>query len=607
MSSPSAERTSHPRTKATKVFKGHTDFVESVIYFPDGRHMASGSWDKTIRIWNVESGQQVGESLEHDSKVKAIAVSPDGGKIAGRVEGGVIMWDVVGRKRVREVKIDGHEEQGAYALMVSFSPNGRWIATASSDSTSIQLWDVDTGRPVRELQQHVDVIWCLSFSPDGAHIAAGSFVGSFRVLDISTGNTVVGPIQGHADAVTSLVYSPDSRLLVTGSYDKSIRVWDAATGREVGRPMLPRSAIQCIAMSADGKRIASASSDQTVRLWNLETRLQVFQGHSSSIESVAYFPDGRHIASGSRDKTIRIWNVESGKQQGEGLKHDAKVKAIAIAPDGMKIAGRVVGGLIVWDVVRRKRLREIKTDDDSEQSAYALIVAFSPDGRWIATASSASTSIQLWDVDTGSPVRELQQHVDVIWCLSFSPDGAHIATGSFKGSFRVLEISTGKTVVGPVQGHAGAVRSLVYSPDNRLLVTASADGNIRAWDPATGREMGGPMLQPKNVIRCVSISTDGKRIASASSDRILRLWNLETRLQVGDSFAGRPSDWKHSVAFSPNARFVVSGGTQDVYLWDTTVVLDSAVSVVPNSIHMAPVLTSSFRRLDLSPAFENHL
>ncbi|KAH7924648.1 WD40 repeat-like protein [Leucogyrophana mollusca] len=305
---------------------------------------------------------------------------------------------------------------------------------------------------------------------------------------------------------------------------------------------------------------------------------KVFKGHTHFVDSVAYFPDGRHIASGSDDKTIRIWNVETGKQEGETLEHDSEVRAIAIAPDGATIAGRVVGGLIVWDVVTRNRVRAVKLDGELDRAAYALMVAFSPDCRCIATASSMGTSIQLWDVDTGSLVRELQQHVDMVWCLSFSPDGVRIATGSPRGSFRVFDTSTGKTVVGPTRGHADAVTSLVYSPDSCLLVTGSDDGSIRTWDAATGWEVGSPILLPGSAIRGIVISADGKRIAITSADHTVRLWNLETRLQIGDLYASRASSWTRSVAFSPNGRFVIIGGGRDVELWDTAAVLDSAPS-----------------------------
>ncbi|KAH7924649.1 WD40 repeat-like protein [Leucogyrophana mollusca] len=305
---------------------------------------------------------------------------------------------------------------------------------------------------------------------------------------------------------------------------------------------------------------------------------KVFKGHTNGVRAVAYFPHGQHIASGCDDKTIRIWSVETGQQEGEALEHDYEVGAIAISPDGRTIAGRVVNRLIIWDVARRKRVRGVKMDGGSEDVLDQLMVAFSPDGRCIATASSASASIRLWDVDTGSSVKELQPHTNAVWYLSFSPDGACIATGSSDGSCQVLDISTGKTVVGPIRGHTDAVISLVYSPDSRLLVTASDDGSIRAWDGATGQEVGSPMLLPMIPIHCIAISADGKRIASASSDKTVGLWNLETRLQVGDPFTSRAFGWTRTVAFSPNGRFIIGGGSPDINLWDTAAVLDSTPS-----------------------------
>ncbi|KAH7929493.1 WD40 repeat-like protein [Leucogyrophana mollusca] len=253
----------------TKVFKGHTEWVRSVAYFPDGQHIASASEDKTVIIWDVESGRQDGQPLRHDSAVRGIAISPDGRRIAsGMQEDGLVIWDALTRKVVHEVK-GGRVDQPTY------SPDGRWIATASTpEGKVVRLWDADTGRPGREPLKCNGSVWCVAFSPDGSQIAAGSWDGFFQVFDIPTGESVVGPIKGHTGLVRSVVYSPDGCLLVTASDDKSIRVWDSKTGVQVGKPMLGHEAyVTCISISADGRRIASGD-DNTVRVWDLETRVQ---------------------------------------------------------------------------------------------------------------------------------------------------------------------------------------------------------------------------------------------------------------------------------------------------------------------------------------------
>ncbi|KAH7919380.1 cytochrome P450 [Leucogyrophana mollusca] len=212
----------------TKVFEGHTEWVNSVAYFPDGRCMASGSGDGAVIIWDIESGRQSGQPLQHHSSVEWIAISPDGRRIAsGMYDGGLVIWDVQTREVVHEIK-------GGGVYRMAYSPDGRWIATApTTNNREVRLWDADTGRLGREpLECEGGVEW-VAFSPDGSQIAIGFEDGSFQGVDISTGEIVVGPIQGHMSAVRSLVYSPDGRLLVTGSWDRSIRVWQCSAGRRI--------------------------------------------------------------------------------------------------------------------------------------------------------------------------------------------------------------------------------------------------------------------------------------------------------------------------------------------------------------------------------------
>ncbi|KAH7918640.1 WD40 repeat-like protein [Leucogyrophana mollusca] len=301
--------------RPTKVFKGQK-WVNSVAYFPDGQRIASGSNDKTIVIWNVESGRQDGQPIRHDSSVGCIAVSPDGRRIAsGMQEGGLVIWDVLTREVVHELK-------GGGVHRLVFSPDGRWIATApTADERMICLWDADTGRPGREPLECDGSVFCVAFSPDGSRIAAGFGGGSFQVIDISTGESVVGPVKGHKNVVdstmycpvSSIVYSPDGRLLVTASWDKSIRAWDSKTGVQVGTQMGHEDSVLCVSAAADGRRIASGGWDGTVRVWDLETQLQVgdpFDAHGRVL-SVAFSPDARYIVSGGNHDTVCLLDTDS--------------------------------------------------------------------------------------------------------------------------------------------------------------------------------------------------------------------------------------------------------------------------------------------------------
>ncbi|KAH7917563.1 WD40 repeat-like protein [Leucogyrophana mollusca] len=286
---------------------------------------------------------------------------------------------------------------------------------------------------------------------------------------------------------------------------------------------------------------------------------KVFKGHTDLVGSVAYFPDGHRIASASDDETVIIWDLKSGRQDGEPLQHDSAVRWIAISPDGRRIAsGLQQGGLVIWDAPTRKVVHEIK-------GGGVWRLAYSPNGRWIATALTAGErAVRLWDADTGR-LEVLKCGGDVL-CVAFSPDGTQIAVGLSRGFFQVIEISTGKSVVGPIKGHTRRVNSIVYSPDG-CLVTASQDESIRVWDSKTGVQVGKPMLGHKKDVFCISITANGRRIASAGRDKTVRVWDLETRLQVGDSFDA--DYWVLSVAFSPDNRYLISDNGNDVCLWDT--------------------------------------
>ncbi|KAH7918624.1 YVTN repeat-like/Quino protein amine dehydrogenase [Leucogyrophana mollusca] len=289
----------------------------------------------------------------------------------------------------------------------------------------------------------------------------------------------------------------------------------------------------------------------------------IFGGHtgrSRYVGCVAYFPDGRRIASACIDKTVIIWDVERGSQDGQLLQHDFSVDHIAISPDGRKIAsGMRQGGVVIWDALTRDVAHKFIGDGVRR-------LAYSPDGRWIINLPwTNEKEIRLWDVDTARPGREPLKCNRRIWCMAISPDGSRIAVGLSGGSFQVFGVSAGQVVVGPIKGHTLDVTSVAYSPDGRLLVTGSPDKSIRVWDSKTGAQVGNPILGHGGDIRSIAITADARRIATGESGKI-RLWDLETRLQVGETF--NAGGWPDSVAFSPNGRYIISGGDH-LYLFDT--------------------------------------
>ncbi|EPQ54783.1 hypothetical protein GLOTRDRAFT_42827 [Gloeophyllum trabeum ATCC 11539] len=311
--------------------------VHSLAFSPDGRCIASGSWDNTVRVWNAQTGEPVGVPLTgHEAQVNSVAFSPDGKYIAsGSDDKTIRVWNAETREPVVG-PLTGHEN---WVTSVAFSPDGKYIASGSWDNT-IRLWNAQTGEPVGEpLTGHENWVTSVAFSPDGKYIASGSWDNTIRVWNAQTGEPVGVPLTGHEAQVNSVAFSPDGKYIASGSHDKTIRVWNAETrepvvgpltghelgvssvaispdGKEpVGEPLTGHGdLLNSVAFSPDGKYIASGSDDKTIRVWNAQTREPVGEpltGHGDLVNSVAFSPDGKYIASGSDDKTIRVWNAQT--------------------------------------------------------------------------------------------------------------------------------------------------------------------------------------------------------------------------------------------------------------------------------------------------------
>ena len=290
--------------------------VHAVAYSPDGRTLAAGYLDRTIKLWPLSRNRyrSLPRTFEgHTKNVNTIAYSPDGNTLAsGSRDNTIKLWDVATRQCLRT--FEGHTQQ---VQMVVYSPDGNTLASGSNDET-IKLWNVLTGECLRTMKSDRGSILSLAYSPDGRILASGNNRATIELWDVEAGESFdelksSGSLYSHSSSVWSLAYSPDGRTLASGSEDTTIKLWNARTGRFLATLQGHSQAVRSVTYSPDGQTLASASFDNTVKLWDVTTNRcrRDLKGHTHVVNTVAYRPDGNTLASGSYDGSIKIWGFPS--------------------------------------------------------------------------------------------------------------------------------------------------------------------------------------------------------------------------------------------------------------------------------------------------------
>ncbi|MBD2515747.1 WD40 repeat domain-containing protein [Nostoc sp. FACHB-973] len=460
----------------------------------------------------------------HEQEVNCLAFSPDGKFIAsGSSDSTVCLWNIIGNPTVQF--LCGHEQE---VNCLAFSPDGKFLVSGSIDGI-LCLWDLQGNLITQPWQGHEEGIISVAFSsnsdgcanPSGVRIVSVGFDGTVCLWDLQ-GNAITQPWRGHKEGVISVAFSPNSDGIISVGFDGTVCLWDLQ-GNTITQPWHKHEAkIICAAFSPDRKLIVSGSSDSTVRLWDIQGNPigQPWHGHEGHVNCVAFSPDGKFIISGGCDRTIRLWNINGNPVTQPWRGHEGQVNSLAFSPDGKLIVSGGDRTVRLWELHQILQDRVIGRSQRKYEN-WVNSVAFSPDGQWIISASNDST-IRLWDIH-GNPIGQpWHGHEKEVNSVAFSPDSQWIVSASNDSTVRLWDIH-GNPIGQPWHGHEKEVNSVAFSPDGQWIVSASNDSTVRLWD-RNGNPIGQPWRGHEYWVNSAAFSPDGKLIVSGSLDGTVRLW-----------------------------------------------------------------------------------
>lgn len=478
---------------------GHNDEILSISFSSDGSFLASGGVDKVIKLWNIETGDCIKTLEGSNAAIESVSLSKDSQYLAGgSKDGKVIIWSLETSKPIES--LDGHEKQ---VKSVCFSPSNISLLASGGSDCKIKLWDVSARNCVATLDhEHTDTIEVVKFSYDGAMMASGGDDREVRLWDVQS-KQCLRTLRGFTNWVWSIAFSPnDANILASANGDWTIRLWDLEKNKCLSLSKEHKSAAMSVAFRHDGSVLASCSDDSTVKLWNvkknqsecsqaLECIDESSQGHSDRIKSICFSPNGLKLASAGYDSTIMLWDVESGDDPrfGDCVElgtHDSQIWTIIFSPNGKLLASCSSDGTIkLWNVTTSQLLKTFDKNTPGMHKADHEIwsVAFNGDGTCLASGSEDNT-VKLWNIKAPeSPfcLHTLKGHVQWIWSVAFSPSGRLVASGSGDNTVRLWDTQTGNCLR-TFNDHTDCVWTVAFSHNNQRLASGSSDETIKIWD-----------------------------------------------------------------------------------------------------------------------------
>lgn len=529
---------------------GRSGRVLDLVFTPDSQRLISSHEILTdnllsgeLKVWDT---QRVEEIVELAAPLSAaygnLLISADGKWLIAALlsAANISLWDLDSWERLPEA-FEGYEQ---VVQSLALSPDGKRLLLGNYDG-SIMVWDFEKQAllPLR-LEAHAGTVDSLAYSPEGSQFASTSPDQTLRLWDADRFEQIGDPFAAWDSPIQDLAYSSDGKMIATANTDGSISLWEPGSRSILAHALEGhRQAVWSVAITGTGGVIASGSADQTVRIWDLgnptgsSRSLAVGVGQ---VYTLAFSPDDAILAVGGQ-MGVEFWNWQLGRQLlSETAPHHAPVVSLAFSPDGSLLAsGGMDSQIVLWDTASRMVLG---TPLEGHQATINAL-AFSPSGALLASAGCAHPDslycregeLILWDLNPPAVRARISAHTHYIWALAFSPDGRTIATGSGDETLQLWDVETASARGEPLLGNDNGVSSLAFSPDGRLLVSGGFDHQIMLTDLASRQRIGPLLAAHQGAVSSLVFSTDGELLISGGHDSRIFVWPMQTAAWISQA------------------------------------------------------------------------
>ncbi len=573
----------------TVVLKGHAEAAYAVAFTPDGRHVVTASFDKTLKVWDAATGKEgrtYGGPQGHQGLVLAVAVSPDGQTFAsGGADNSARLWDFPSDTPARQF---AHNDS---VNAVALTPDGKTLAGAGKDG-GVRVWGAADGKQLADLKGHAGAANGVAFVGNGPILASVGADGTLRFRDVAKGQPVA-TYGAHNASVSAVAVNPNNAAAYTVGEDGLLKFWKLPP--DVPRPLPPHAdAVTALMLSNDGNGVLTGGADKTVRLSNFGNGqpLRQWKGPTAAVTAVALSSNGAVVAGGTADGRLFLWNGANDTLLSQALAHSGPTGAVAFHPNGSQLLSGGGDGLLkTWALPPLP----VKTLTQREAHAGGVTcVAYHGNGTQ-AVSGGADKAVKLWDLAQGKVVRAFGPLADPVSAVAFSRDFALVGAAAGK-MVKVWNVVDGKESL--TLTHPAAVSSLAFSPDKTRLVTGAADNTARVWDVASGKELqsfahAGPVsgvafhpnglsvvvaggdramvhavsatrvvVASEKPLRALALTASGSHAVTAGDDGKICLWNLGNGVKER-TFEGAAGALQ-AVAVSRNGALVAAGGAEGV-------------------------------------------